>query len=254
MDKQLINDNFSKSAISYDAYASVQKKCADILLSSLGEEGFGRILEIGCGTGIYTDILRKRYPDAEITAVDISENMLNIAKKKLSSHNISFVNTDAEKLGAIEKADLITSNATLQWFSDLDSSFKSFADKLRPGGKLAITIYGPETFREFKSVLSERYGPGEWLSSSKFPAKNVLMEVLAEYFSSISVEELSFSLCFNSLIEFMRDIQGTGARGEGLGEDIFLGRYALNDLEKIYLEKYGTIEVTHQVHLCEGKL
>lgn len=41
-----------------------------------------RILEVGCGTGINLQYLQKKYPDAELTGVDISEDMLRKARKK----------------------------------------------------------------------------------------------------------------------------------------------------------------------------
>ena len=252
MDKQVINNNFSKNADSYDAYASVQKRCAEMLVESLGTSEFDRILEIGCGTGNYTDRLRKKYPAAEIMALDISERMVNIAKEKLSGHNISFMRTDAEDLMGVKDVDLVTSNATLQWFSDLDASFKRFSEILKDKGKMAVTIYGPDTFKEFKTVLAEHYGAGQWLTSSKFLSKKELDTILGRHFSEYKVSDLSFTVYCDSLLDFLKDIKRTGTRGEGLGKDIFLGKYGLEDLEWIYVDKYGRIKVTHHVHFCEA--
>ncbi len=254
MDKQVINDNFSRSAESYDAYASVQKRCAEILIESLDGAQFDSLLEIGCGTGNYTDILRQKYPGSKITALDISETMVEVAKEKLSGHNVSFMLADAEDLRGVQEVDLITSNATLQWFSDLDASFKRFRKKLRDKGTIAVSIYGPDTFKEFKEVLNDHYGEREWLTSSKFPSKNDIEKILKKNFNEYKVSEVSFTVYRDSLLDFLKDIKRTGTRGEGLGKGFFLGKYALQDLERIYVEKYGRIKVTHNVHFCEATL
>ena len=80
--KSKIKRNFSRSALTYDDHASVQKACAGQLIKQLEGTSCRKILEVGCGTGTYTRLLRKRYPDAEITAVDISEGMVGEAEKK----------------------------------------------------------------------------------------------------------------------------------------------------------------------------
>ncbi len=91
IDKELIKRNFSRYAEYYDQYCSVQSLCArklieknktDCIRSLLSKRASGplRILEIGCGTGNYTKLLIKRFPNAEIKALDISPAMIKIAK------------------------------------------------------------------------------------------------------------------------------------------------------------------------------
>jgi malonyl-CoA O-methyltransferase len=77
IDKQLLQKRFSKSAETYDQYANVQKAMARRLMGQLDLQhwqgrGTVSILEVGCGTGYLTSLLCKKFPDADITAVEIS--------------------------------------------------------------------------------------------------------------------------------------------------------------------------------------
>jgi ubiquinone/menaquinone biosynthesis C-methylase UbiE len=58
----------------------------------------GRILEVGCGSGITTTILTERFPRSEIVAVDLDETQVLRAKKRLDHRNVQFVQGDATRL------------------------------------------------------------------------------------------------------------------------------------------------------------
>jgi malonyl-CoA O-methyltransferase len=254
MNKDIIEFNFSKNAETYDDNAVVQKECASRLAEMLGEEGFPRILEIGCGTGEYTRCLADRYRNAEITAVDISETMLNVARKKLGDRNIRFVVGDAEDIEIDGKYDLITSNASFQWFDNVERAVKVFSGALNKSGVLCFSMYGRETFREFKRALDIYYGPHKWLTSSRFVSFEGLESMLNRHFKSPYLEEKFFTVRFPSLINFLRSVKQSGARGEGLDNDIYLGRYGLKGIEEKFAREFGGIIATHHVYFCKAGL
>ncbi|MEZ5046873.1 MAG: class I SAM-dependent methyltransferase [Chitinophagaceae bacterium] len=71
------------------------------LTSHLTEKAFDkyiqapkRILEIGCGVGFWSNLITKKYPDAQYTGVDISASTIQKLKQKFTSPNIQFINTD----------------------------------------------------------------------------------------------------------------------------------------------------------------
>jgi malonyl-CoA O-methyltransferase len=254
MDKSIITGNFSKSAISYDDHAAVQRKCAKKLIDLIREEKFSRILEIGCGTGIYTRFLRKTYKDAHITAIDISEDMVNVARKKLEDENISYMVADGENIPQEGKFDLITSNASFQWFEDLAGAIEVFSKALADGGTLCFSMYGPETFREFKEVLSAHFGRRQWLSSSRFTSFQEMESLIEQYFCRSDMTEERLTSEFFSLWDFLRDIKHSGTRGEGLGSSTLLGKYAIREMERTYVEKFGSIVATHHVYFCKARI
>jgi len=54
----------------------------------------GRILELGCGTGILTEQILERFPGAEITGIDLSPDMLRVASEKPGLRNVHFIAGD----------------------------------------------------------------------------------------------------------------------------------------------------------------
>jgi tRNA (cmo5U34)-methyltransferase len=57
-----------------------------------------QILELGCGTGNLTRLLVERWPNSQITAVDISPEMLQVIEKKINSRQVSLKESSFEAL------------------------------------------------------------------------------------------------------------------------------------------------------------
>ena len=56
------------------------------------------------------------------------------------------------------------------------------------------------------------------------------------------------------LWDFVKDVKHSGTRGEGLGSSTFLGKYAIREMERTYIEKFGSIVATHHVYFCKAKI
>ncbi len=250
--KDIIKRNFSKNARYYDRHSGIQAECAKRLIDSILGEKFYNILEIGCGTGTYTRLLCEEYENARITAVDISLEMVEKARKRLKDRPPCFVVADAEHLELDQKFDLITSNASLQWLEHPDGTFSRLARSLSDNGVLCFSIYGPETFVEFEAVLREFFGKDRWLSSAGFLSDNILKNSVGRHFDNFDIQEESFNVNFPSLLEFLQDIKRSGARGYGLAGDIYLGKGMIKRLEEIYIGKFGGISATHHIYFCKA--
>lgn len=73
-----------------------------------------KILDLGCGTGNITLKVLERFPKAEVTCLDLSENMIQIAKEKLSEYDsITYVIDDFTKTEITDKYDVILSSLAL---------------------------------------------------------------------------------------------------------------------------------------------
>lgn len=149
--KEKIAKAFDKGAPSYDWAALIQREVAQKLASFLPQEAPQNILEIGCGTGFLTKILAQKYPDAHITAIDISERMIEKCQTKLPT--VSFEKSDGETYSPSQKFDLIVSNMTVQWFEDPANGIERFKDFLNPNGHLLYSTLGKDNFKEWKNVL-----------------------------------------------------------------------------------------------------
>ncbi|WP_338672304.1 trans-aconitate 2-methyltransferase [Streptomyces sp. SCSIO 30461] len=106
-----------------------------------------RIADIGCGPGNVTVLLADRWPDARITGLDLSPEMLARAEKEHAGPtpgggSIDFRLADAARWIPDEPYDLIVSNAALQWVPGHPGSFAAWIDGLAPGGTFAFQVPG----------------------------------------------------------------------------------------------------------------
>lgn len=108
------------------------------LLNRITFDSPKNIIDIGCGPGNSTAVLKERYPNANIIGADFSPNMIEKAKKDYP--NIDFILFDAtkdfEKL--TEKFDIVFSNACIQWVPNHNVLLKNMMSVLNPGGVLAV--------------------------------------------------------------------------------------------------------------------
>lgn len=96
----------------------------------------GRALDIGCGSGLLVEKLASYY--AEVVGIDISDQMLEIAKYKRQRSNTVYLNMDAEHLNFKEKFDMIVSRTTFHHLNDIPHVIKQMKGILNDGGKIVI--------------------------------------------------------------------------------------------------------------------
>jgi trans-aconitate 2-methyltransferase len=108
------------------------------LVQRIGLTAPGRVVDMGCGTGSGTMLMKSRWPDARFTAVDGSAEML--AKGRAQDRDIDWVEADLNRWTPDAPPDLIFSNAALHWLDDHDKLFPRLLDMLAPGGVLAVQM------------------------------------------------------------------------------------------------------------------
>src|SRR5204863_9626379 len=162
---------WNRAAGSWDANETPNRTHAlQEALAAVGEPK--RILEIGTGTGSGASILKARFPDAEVTGVDLSPEMVRIAQTKVPG--VTFEPADASRLPFADGSfDLVAQNNVPVYFGEI-------ARVLAPGGPVLITsTFGPATPHYtphkvlarrfgrlgFRDLRSEQAAPGDW-----FPA------------------------------------------------------------------------------------
>lgn len=179
--RQHIQQHFNHAAPSYDDAAILQKTVAERIderleLTTVEPK---TILDLGAGTGLLTEQVIRRYPDAQLFAVDLSPSMLKIATPRFTAPRwpalnpkvnqflqnckltkalatktaATAINADVYQLPfADNSVDLIVSNLMLQWCDDLDSVFAEFRRVLRSEGLLMFTTFGPDTLKELRQA------------------------------------------------------------------------------------------------------
>ena len=97
-----------------------------------------RIVDLGCGPGNSTAVLRTRWPEAQITGIDTSAEMLEEARAKDPA--VEWVLSDITTWKPIEAPDLIFSNAALQWVTNHDTLIPNLAGYVAQHGSIAIQL------------------------------------------------------------------------------------------------------------------
>lgn len=105
-----------------------------------------KILDVGCGTGIFTFLLEE-YKPSKIIGLDLSESMLDIAKQKAEQRNskASFILGDATYANQCvnEKFDLIFSSTTSHYIENLDRFFENMGKCMEDNGDIILSIIHP---------------------------------------------------------------------------------------------------------------
>ncbi len=252
IDKDTVKKNFSRHARHYDGYSDIQRLCGSRLISKVDSVAVSDILDIGCGTGSYTKLLRERFPSARIRAVDLSPAMIDVAREKLRGASVELAVADGEKIGGGEMYDLVSSNASFQWFEDPEKALAMYKGMLKPGGMILFSVFGPLTFEELDDSIKELSGGGISIVSSAFFGKKRVEEVMERLFVDIEIEEAVYRQKYGSLPELLQKIKYTGARGNGAPGKNLWTPGAMSDLERIYRKAYKDIVATYQVFFCKG--
>jgi len=257
MDKNILARNFSRCAAVYDKHANIQRLAASELIRELPNSDFRNILEIGCGTGGYTRLLRERFKNAAIKSVDIAEKMVDVARQKLKDSEIRFSVEDGEDMDLADGYDLVTSNAAIQWFESAEKTIRIYKQILSNDGVLAFSIFGPLTFGELgnalKEISAEDNSP---VASRGFLSKEALEKMLAKSLKKVSVREVLIKEEYPHLTRLLEKIKYTGVRGLGLAS-ASSGRFVwsrglLKAVEDAYRKEYGHIIATYQIFLCQA--
>lgn len=100
------------------------------------------IIDLGCGPGNSTEILAARWPDAEITGLDCSPEMIETARAKHPDWRwmTGDIPQWAQEQGP--SYDLVFSNAALQWVDDHSAIYPGLMQRVAAGGALAVQVPG----------------------------------------------------------------------------------------------------------------
>jgi len=115
------------------------------------------VLEIAAGIGIVTRHLRSLLTkDARLTAIDISDSMMDVARKKFRpDERITFQNADATALPfANEAFDAVVCQFGIMFF-DRDKGFREVYRTLKPGGRYLFRVWDSERYNPFASLSFE---------------------------------------------------------------------------------------------------
>jgi malonyl-CoA O-methyltransferase len=217
-DKRHVRRSFERAARGYDAAAILQREVGERLAAHLDAIRIEpqRVVDLGCGTGIAFDALRKRYPEAALVGIDIALAMLREARGKsawwqraLGRGGAQLACADAERLPLAGQAvQLIFSNLALQWCR-YDAVFAESARVLSTGGLMMFSTFGPDTLKELRAAFATLDGHGH---VNRFVDMHDLGDgLVAAGFADPVMEMETITLEYASVDRIARDLKSIGA-------------------------------------------
>ena len=122
----------------YLRFADERLRPALDLLARVSLDTPARVVDLGCGAGNITAILKRRFPAADVTGIDGSAAMLE--KARAAAPDCRFVAADIAAWTPESAPDLIFSNAALHWLGGHDALFPRLLSMLAPRGVLAVQM------------------------------------------------------------------------------------------------------------------
>ena len=128
----------------YLKFGDERTRAARELLARVPLETPSRVVDLGCGPGNSTALLRQRWPHARVIGVDNSSEMLERARQ--DQPDIEWIEGDAGSFEPQEPAELLFANAVFQWLPDHAALFPKLLARVPLGGALAVQM--PHNFEE----------------------------------------------------------------------------------------------------------
>lgn len=167
-------DFFNKLAFTWDdiCFHDENKLNKIIELSSIKSNA--KILDVGTGTGVLIKYLLKQNP-IKITAVDVSENMIAVAKKKYIESNVEFIVEDIMKYNN-DTFDYIFLYSVYPHIQNEDNLFKHLAQLLNKNGKVIIA------HSESKEDINKIHNENKKVKDDILPNVEVVIKRMRKYF------------------------------------------------------------------------
>ncbi|UXI68169.1 malonyl-ACP O-methyltransferase BioC [Tahibacter amnicola] len=247
-----VRQAFGRAAASYASHAVLQKVVEDRLLERLEylQTAPLRVIDLGCGPGRASGLLRKRWKQAQVIGMDLALPMLRQARRQGSwLRPLPRICADARALPLADASvDVLFSNLCIQWIDDLPALFDEFRRVLRPKGMLALSTFGPMTLHELRAA---------WAEVDRAPHVSRFADIqrvgdalLAAGFRDPVLDGEDFTLTYPDTMGLMRDLKAIGATNADSGRSRTLtGKSRLAAVAAAYepFRRDGVLPATYEV-------
>ena len=212
MNKQLIAERFTKAIATYPQEANVQRQIADKMIHLLTEHlpsPCPKVIEFGCGTGIYSRMLFQTLHPEMLLLNDLCPEMKYCCEDLLKKEQVSFLPGDAETAPFPAESTLITSCSALQWFESPENFFKRCNALLNKQGYFAFSTFGKKNMKEIRRLTG---------NALPYRSREELVTALSADFDILHSEEELIPLSFDNPIKVLYHLKQTGVTGISSGQ------------------------------------
>lgn len=175
------------------------------------------VVDLGCGPGQLSAVLRERWPSARVHGVDSSPEMIERARRDDAVPGTTYELGDIATWKATEPVDLVISNAAFQWVPEQLEVIPRLRESVAPAGVLAFQV--PNNFDEICHVLlrelarEPRYAPHlAGVDGARGVDPRTYLDLLADTGWSLDVWQTTYYHLLEGDDAVFRWVSGTGAR------------------------------------------
>lgn len=247
-----IRKAFSDAALQYDTLTSLHKEIGRELIKKIEKhEPCSAVLDIGMGTGWFTNRLTDIFLDAQVVGLDFACGMIADAQKKDGEFKI--IQADAKQLPFKDSVfDIITSNLAYQWIDHLTDAFRLCRLGLNKTGILCFTMFGHDTFHELFTALkicTDEKKQQNNFNVRRLAGQDSVTKALKEAeFHDVQVSTERIKVRFSDMMHLIKWVKDIGANA--LPKDFYIGKELLFRSNEYYnahfhdrLGVYATFEV-----------
>jgi len=229
----------------YLRFSDERTRPAVDLVSRISLDAPGTIIDLGCGPGNSTQVLRRRWPMALVSGLDRSPVM--IASARQSHPDQEWVLGDIEGWSAARPYDVVFSNAALQWVREHAPLTRHLFAQVAAGGALAFQVPSA-AYSPVRAFIHEIARDKTWASrmdrargALTMEAPHVYYDALAPGARSVDVWETEYCHVMESPSAIVEWISSTGLRPfvEALDTDEERQRFVALLTERV-TDEFGT--------------
>ncbi len=225
--------NFSRAAAQYDARAVQQ--------NAWMEHGFNwacngiapksTMLDIGCGTGLFSQKAAQRGMGWNVIGLDIAQGMLAIAATRCTA----VVRAGAEHIPfATDQFDGVFSSLALQWVVNKTQAFREIFRVMKPGALAVIVTLGDKNLHEFLTLARE--AQLDMLAMESVSTYHMLAEQAGFFVQRVESDHVTAT--YASAHAMLQSIRAIGAGNASAQHDTHEARQAIAAVMQTYDQRY----------------
>jgi trans-aconitate 2-methyltransferase len=187
----------------YHRFADARLRPAIDLLARITHAEPTTIYDLGCGSGRTTDLLARRWPAARVVGVDASAKMLASARQKFP--RLDFVQADLACWSPNSPADLLFSNAALQWLDDHPTLVRRFIGLLRPGGQFAVQMPHNHDQPSHRAIIAAAEA-GPWRQRLRPLLRPSPVSSTAQYYTMLAPQSRHLDIWETTYVQILEGI------------------------------------------------
>lgn len=231
----------------HNKYSVPDRSFAEWVLNRAQLRGGERVLDLGCGNGIYYEKIQQKELELDYVGIDLLEAMIENHPIRKAGGNLTLA--DAQELPFEDNSfDVVMANHTLHHISDMDKAISEARRVLKKGGVFVVATNSTNTMPELQVlmrraiVLLTRTGAAQvrapQMPSDRFALENGIRH-LSQHFYAVVRHDLPSALVFPDVepamayLESTRDLRESALPEDVIWEDVMMiMRQQINQLIK----------------------